>query len=338
MYATSSGRGGPSAFQIARIVSDRSWPRMYSIEMKYSPSTAPSSKMWTMFGWLRRADSFASSTNILMKDASSERCGRIRLTTNTRSKPAGPWIRPLNTSAMPPRPMRSNSVYLPNWIGSGSWVAAGKTLEGKCRGCRRLRRWAHYMIRPGETAANNGPSVLVLVAGGIDPSGGAGLLRDVATAAARGARAYAVGTAWTEQGDGVHRVEPRAPAAIRDALARAVATLRPAAVKIGMAVGPGDGRRADRGAGELRRPGGRRPGAGDVTRRVAVGRRAGRDGAAAQARHAGDAERPRGRRAGERPRGDRRRAEKRRRASWSRATASAPCWSRAATSTRPSRS
>ena len=55
---------------------------MYSIEMKYSPSTAPSSKMWTMFGWLRRADSFASSTNILMKVVSSERCGRIRLTTN----------------------------------------------------------------------------------------------------------------------------------------------------------------------------------------------------------------------------------------------------------------
>ena len=68
---------------------------MYSIEMKYSPSTAPSSKMWTMFGWARRADSFASSTNILMKVVSSERCGRIRLTTNVRSNPAGPWIRPL---------------------------------------------------------------------------------------------------------------------------------------------------------------------------------------------------------------------------------------------------
>jgi hydroxymethylpyrimidine/phosphomethylpyrimidine kinase len=80
--------------------------------------------------------------------------------------------------------------------------------------------------------------VLVLVAGGIDPSGGAGLLRDVATATACGARAYAVGTAWTEQADGVHRVEARAPDAVRDAIARAVATLRPAAVKIGMAVGP----------------------------------------------------------------------------------------------------
>src|SRR4029078_13703737 len=101
---------------------------MYSIEMKYSPSTAPSSKMWTMFGWLRRADSFASSTNILMKDVSSDRCGRIRLTTNTRSKPAGPWMRPLYTSAMPPRPMRSNSVYLPNYFGSESCVATAKTL------------------------------------------------------------------------------------------------------------------------------------------------------------------------------------------------------------------
>ena len=78
----------------------------------------------------------------------------------------------------------------------------------------------------------------MVVAGGVDPSGGAGLLRDVATAAARGARAHAVGTAWTEQGDHVHRVEPRAPAAVRAALAGAIATARPAAVKIGMAVGP----------------------------------------------------------------------------------------------------
>jgi len=78
----------------------------------------------------------------------------------------------------------------------------------------------------------------VIVVGGIDPTGGAGLLRDVAAAAARGARAYAVGTAWTEQGESVHRVEPRAPAAVRAALAEAIATVRPAAVKIGMAVAP----------------------------------------------------------------------------------------------------
>jgi len=78
----------------------------------------------------------------------------------------------------------------------------------------------------------------VVVVGGVDPSGGAGLLRDVATAAARGARAHAVGTAWTVQGEGVHRVEPRAPEAVRQALAETIATVHPAAVKIGMSVGP----------------------------------------------------------------------------------------------------
>jgi hydroxymethylpyrimidine/phosphomethylpyrimidine kinase len=79
--------------------------------------------------------------------------------------------------------------------------------------------------------------VRILVVGGLDPGGGAGLLRDVATAAALGADADAVGTAWTEQGERVHSVEPRAPAAIQEAVRRAVGG-RPAAVKIGMAVDP----------------------------------------------------------------------------------------------------
>jgi hydroxymethylpyrimidine/phosphomethylpyrimidine kinase len=79
---------------------------------------------------------------------------------------------------------------------------------------------------------------VVVVVGGVDPGGGAGLLRDLATLAALGARAHAVETAWTEQGLGLHRVEPRAPDAVRAALAEALLTLRPAAVKIGMAVGP----------------------------------------------------------------------------------------------------
>ncbi len=74
--------------------------------------------------------------------------------------------------------------------------------------------------------------------GGVDPGGGAGLLRDVATVTALGARAHALETAWTEQGPGLHRVKPRAPDAVRAALAEALVTLRPAAVKIGMAVGP----------------------------------------------------------------------------------------------------
>ena len=79
---------------------------------------------------------------------------------------------------------------------------------------------------------------MVVVVGGVDPGGGAGLLRDVATVAALGARAHAVETARTEQGPGLHRVEPRAPDAVRAALAEALVTLRPAAVKIGMAVNP----------------------------------------------------------------------------------------------------
>jgi hydroxymethylpyrimidine/phosphomethylpyrimidine kinase len=87
---------------------------------------------------------------------------------------------------------------------------------------------------PGNRAAG----VSVVVVGGLDPGGGAGLLRDVATATALGAQVYAVGTAWTQQDAGGHRVEPRAPAAVGAALTQALESVRPAAVKIGMAVGP----------------------------------------------------------------------------------------------------
>jgi len=87
----------------------------------------------------------------------------------------------------------------------------------------------------GESAIDH---PVIVVVGGVDPGGGAGLLRDLATARALGARAHAVETAWTEQGPGLHRVEPRTPAAVRAALAEALLTLHPAAVKIGMAVGP----------------------------------------------------------------------------------------------------
>jgi hydroxymethylpyrimidine/phosphomethylpyrimidine kinase len=81
-------------------------------------------------------------------------------------------------------------------------------------------------------------STLVVVAAGVDPGGGAGLLRDLATVRALGARAHAIETAGTQQGPEVHRVAPRTPGAVRLALADALATLRPGAVKIGMAVGP----------------------------------------------------------------------------------------------------
>src|SRR5579863_1579964 len=81
----------------------------------------------------------------------------------------------------------------------------------------------------------SGDPPVIVVVGGVDPGGGAGLLRDVATVAALGGRAHPVETAWTEQGPGLHRVEPRAPEAVGAALAEALAELRPAAVKIGMA-------------------------------------------------------------------------------------------------------
>jgi hydroxymethylpyrimidine/phosphomethylpyrimidine kinase len=87
---------------------------------------------------------------------------------------------------------------------------------------------------PGSRAAG----VSIVVVGGLDPGGGAGLLRDVATATALGAQVTAVGTAWTQQGPGVHRVEPREAAAVGAALAQALGAVGSAAVKIGMAVGP----------------------------------------------------------------------------------------------------
>jgi hydroxymethylpyrimidine/phosphomethylpyrimidine kinase len=80
-------------------------------------------------------------------------------------------------------------------------------------------------------------STLVVVAAGVDPGGGAGLLRDLATIRALGASAQGIETAGTLQGGALHRVDPRSPDEVRRALAEAIATLRPGAVKIGMAVG-----------------------------------------------------------------------------------------------------
>ncbi len=67
-------------------------------------------------------------------------------------------------------------------------------------------------------------------------------MRDFLAAEALGARAVLVGTAWTVQSSaGVQRVEPRAPAAVADALRAALAGPPPAggrAVKIGMVATP----------------------------------------------------------------------------------------------------
>jgi hydroxymethylpyrimidine/phosphomethylpyrimidine kinase len=74
---------------------------------------------------------------------------------------------------------------------------------------------------------------LVLVAGGLDPGGGSGILRDALTARARGARPFVVGTAWTQQGLGVHRVEARSPEALLAAVRQGLAA-GAKAVKVGM--------------------------------------------------------------------------------------------------------
>lgn len=83
---------------------------------------------------------------------------------------------------------------------------------------------------------SGGPLPLLVVIGGVEPSGAAGLLRDVSTATTLGARVHAVGTAWTEQAAGVHAVEPREASALADAVRHAVAK-RPRAIKIGMVPG-----------------------------------------------------------------------------------------------------
>jgi hydroxymethylpyrimidine/phosphomethylpyrimidine kinase len=92
------------------------------------------------------------------------------------------------------------------------------------------RKGAGTKSGPGD-APSDARGVVVL--GGLDPGGGAGLLRDVFTARSLGAHPVAVGTAWTEQGAGIHRVEPREPGALRDSVRHALASA-PMAVKIGM--------------------------------------------------------------------------------------------------------
>lgn len=80
------------------------------------------------------------------------------------------------------------------------------------------------------------PSPLILLIGGVDPRGGAGLVRDVLTTASLGAHPVVVGTAWTEQSPRVHRVEPRPPEILADAVRQAVAGTAGdvRAVKVGM--------------------------------------------------------------------------------------------------------
>src|SRR5262252_257559 len=64
-----------------------------------------------MFGWISRAEMFASSTNMRTNSACPDRRGWMRLTTNGRANAAGPSPTAWNTSAIPPLPIFSVSRY-----------------------------------------------------------------------------------------------------------------------------------------------------------------------------------------------------------------------------------
>jgi hydroxymethylpyrimidine/phosphomethylpyrimidine kinase len=88
-------------------------------------------------------------------------------------------------------------------------------------------------------ASETVPGAPVVAIGGLDPSGGAGLVRDFLTAEALGSQAFLIGTAFTLQVTGrdgarLMRTEPRSPSELAQDLAAAVAAVRPAAVKVGM--------------------------------------------------------------------------------------------------------
>ena len=76
----------------------------------------------------------------------------------------------------------------------------------------------------------------IVVVGGLDPGAGAGIARDLLTAATLGVGVLLVGTAWTEQGAHSDRtVEARPAERVSAAMAAALAKIRgTGAVKIGM--------------------------------------------------------------------------------------------------------
>src|SRR5438046_3538055 len=121
----------------------------------------------------------------------------------------------------------------------------------KGTGCVTSYMFAARTLAPGRTPGSEGETliraarpVLIVAVGGVDPTGGAGVVRDLLTAREWGARVRLVPTAWTEQSAsrGVSSVERRDPAALGRALGTALAEARaaaanegiPAAVKIGM--------------------------------------------------------------------------------------------------------
>jgi len=81
--------------------------------------------------------------------------------------------------------------------------------------------------------------VVIVAIGGFDPTGGAGLVRDLLTGRTLGARVRLVPTAWTDQAakTGVVSIEPREPRALAAAVAGAIAAAAAGgsvALKLGM--------------------------------------------------------------------------------------------------------
>lgn len=86
-------------------------------------------------------------------------------------------------------------------------------------------------------APPSGPRPGVVAIGGLDPSAGAGLARDLLTAMALGGQAVLIGTAWTRQDErGARAIEPRHPDMLQAAIEHALETCTPdrTAVKVGM--------------------------------------------------------------------------------------------------------
>jgi hydroxymethylpyrimidine/phosphomethylpyrimidine kinase len=82
---------------------------------------------------------------------------------------------------------------------------------------------------------NSASSPNVILVGGLDPAGGAGVLRDLLTAVELGVRAIVVVTALTEQDStSVASVDSRDPARVARSLAAALTRTQQPCVKIGM--------------------------------------------------------------------------------------------------------
>jgi hydroxymethylpyrimidine kinase/phosphomethylpyrimidine kinase len=91
-------------------------------------------------------------------------------------------------------------------------------------------------LSPGNNASR--PNVVLV--GGLDPGGGAGVLRDMRSADELGAHSLVVATCITEQDTtSVASVEPRDPGQVGRSLSAALARARPACVKVGMVANAG---------------------------------------------------------------------------------------------------